>query len=693
MMGEPYVKKDVPFDQGPVVAGKQLWDNVTNGQGPMGLISQDGTVGGAANEAAGALLSPVGARGGSPAVGAFGPLPDGASPTAGADVPPAAGFPAEMSQVDNTVNGLMLSQELHNGLVSDGTGPTQPSAFYRPQGGDYSSIGGPEGQENFNETFKQGPRKLADAQQALADEESKKSAALGQFYDQQSAKDAQMAAQIAANRKHDQANLAVRQEKLDKATQFYSDDLADQGKFWTNPGNIMAAISFSLLPIFSNDPAVGVKLINQAVQQDMANRQTAASGTLGALQSNLAGYHKIAGDREAGDLLAQSEAHRMAANEAMRIGQKFESPISQAKLKVIVQDQMNKADALKMEAYRSWVYQPAQKMDPGLHAARGKGYDGSWEAFGKKDVAPIGSQVRGTISGTPTTAGERFTDHVTPATQAVIRVGGSNAAFKAALEGRVPGSGNLFVALKQSIAQEANTKAQGDPHKAAVERQRIVEAAESQIKEAPELTKLAGQRAGIASLQKNIAAISAAEASVGKDPREFLGTARNFMPTDWVQKYESLAKAVSARGAPGSAAELAQMQAQARRQFRQQLSAQINAYTLENAGSAVSEGDAQRVGRVINPDMPLDDVSNWINMQSEKQSATETAALARLPPVAGLMMMVRTGIGVPTKVPTRGRAAPIPAGLNPLPKGVEDATYGMSGKNASAKPKLSSGGD
>ena len=139
------------------------------------------------------------------------------------------------------------------------------------------------------------------------------------------------------------------------------------------------------------------------------------------------------------------------------------------------------------------------------------------------------------------------------------------------------------------------------------------------------------------------------------------------------------------------------MREQATKRFRQVMSSQINAYALKNSGTAVSKGDEARTGAVVNDSMDMNQLSNWVDIESEAHSAAETAALAKLTPIAGLMMMVKTGIGVRTKVNSPGVATPVkadPPGWAPLPPaGSANSNAAMSTDNRSRKPKLTSGGE
>lgn len=610
------------------------------------------------------------------AVPAYGrALYDSANPTAAPTNEPSAdpayspGGGTDMRANDGANQGIVADAELEKFLLDQGPVPRAAPDFFRPNGGDYSSIGGEEGKAQFQKTFAERPEKIAEAHEATQKAIGERSDALGKFYDEQSQRDAQMAAATQQRRATDQAETEMRQQKLDKATQYYSDDLANQGKFWTNPGNIVSAIAYSLLPIFSNDPAIGAKLINQAVEQDMANRQHAASQTLGALRSNLDGYHKIAGDRQAGDLLAQSEAHRLAANEVQRISQKFESPISKNNAEALFQSQMMQADTLKMEFFNKYINQPVRKMAPGEFAARGKGYDGAFSAYGAGGPQapggglPTGSGVSGTIGGTASAASPEgnnrgFSAAVKPATIAAINASPKpmEATSRAIIEGRIPGGADSAIAAKQAMLKHAYAMSGGHPEKVQENMAKLISSAREELKGSTDLQKVAGQSATVSNLQTRLDIIRRSEVQFGRDPAGFLNSARAYMPSAWVQKYEDM-QATRGSSPVNKAQELAKMHEESAATLRQEIAHLVNSYTLKYSGSAVSEGDAARMAKVISEDKSLGAASNWIRLQSTELEAERRASLSRLSPVAQLFYRANNGMSS-QPLPTPGMQEP-----------------------------------
>ncbi len=475
---------------------------------------------------------------------------------------------------DDSVEGAIQRQELHDYVLDLSPGGKTPSQFVRPEGESYAGVGGEEGKSNFQKAFVEGPKNLESAIRDSEQAQKEKSSALGKFYDQESQRAAAGAAAMQVQRQADQIEYQTRQRNLDKATQFYTDDLADQGKFWTNPGNIVAAIAYSLLPIFGNDPTAGIKMINQVVNQDMANRQHAANATLGALTSNLAGYHKIVGDRQAGDLMAESEARRIAANEVERIAQKYESPISKAKAEAIIQDLRIKSETTKMEAYRVWgIHQDAKVMPKQLHDARGQGFEGAWRKYGSNMDAldpalrqATGAGVNGTIAGTPSVATNDGSKPLSAQDAAIFS--SPKLTLHATLGGRVPGGVGMADVFKRSVARQAAAETGWTPgmDEKAFDKAKIaiMDKAEKDIQGfSPQMAPIAQQKAGITLMQRDMDIIQRSE----KDPDAFIGKLRSMSPQGFAAWYENVKRQFG--GAPANSAQALEAQkADAAMRFR-----------------------------------------------------------------------------------------------------------------------------
>ncbi len=586
------------------------------------------------------------------------------------------GAEGDMRSHEATLEGLRAEMLMQGALVGDNT--KAPPRFYQDAGEDYSRAAGRRGKELFNRAYGDGPDDGPTRLQAAVREsevaQTQKNEAMAKFYDGE----AQRATSAAATRKmameQDAAELRQRQAKMEQATQFYTDDLNNKGAFWSKPENIVAAISFSLMPIFSSDPSIGVKLVNQAIQQDLEHRRASAGMVLGALRSNLDGYHKIVGDRQAGDQLAEAEARRVAALEVERIGAKFESPISKAKTEFIAQNLRNEALKGYMSAYgQAKIFHEAKVTDPGLYAHRTKGYEGAWASLNVPDVAPIqtvGAAVNGSVKGSPSLAGSGggYTSHVAPEVKGMLRGGvPASVAARLALEGRVPGSANMYTMLESYVNKAAISEPMakglnyGPGYMAA--KGKVFKDAQDEIAKVPGLEagphSFAGVKATLSDLIASAEIIRARETADGRNPEKFLGKMRVLTGNGFANKYEEFMRAFASEpvteGEKREKAMNAAVQA-----FRQKLSSQIASHYNRISGGNITNNELPRLEASISGSSDFGFAYNWLKNKSiEVQDQEKTAVQNRLSPLAAMIYMTRTGVGQrPHGLPVREKPGP-----------------------------------
>lgn len=576
------------------------------------------------------------------------PAPTNASGWADAPMPGVAGDSTAADALDaRTGNTVHLERPFES---------PQAQAFFEKEGYSKAPVGGAA---LYDEAFIHAPARWEKAQGGLAALHGQRSDALAGFYREQSERDTQAAAASKVQAAEDQQAMQARQAKLDEATQFYTNDLQDQGKFWSNPGNIVSAIAYSLMPIFSNDPAIGVKLINQAIDRDMANRQHAANQTLGALQSNLAGYHKIAGDRQAGNLLAQAEAHRIAAQQVQQIATSFESPISKKQAQLIIEDQKTRQAAAQMEFYKNNVHVNASKMDPALHAAKVLGGPDGYN----RGVAPLGgapqpgasnnetpkTAVQGTLgtTGLPTTAPS---GKLSP-TAAALANTSLNGISKGHAAGAIPDE-QVMEAVRQHVYRQA-IAAHEDPNKFFLKAQ--TEGREAVAKMAPEIAKNAMSRSIITRLQTKMKAIEALESSSNRDPNDFVSYARKSgVPDGILREYDQLTGG-DPRMAANKHAELAKWRADAIRNMEQEMAMAINQNIHDLSGGAVNSSEQGRLDKEIGPKMPWRQQMNFLDAKSQALQANVNAVAGGIASPMGQMYYRLGSKGVAgTALPRQG---------------------------------------
>lgn len=623
--------KDVTLDQGLGAAARQFITNANGGTNPDHLAEGAAT---AFGPGAGQWVKDARASAGA-APAASGELTDHLDPGAPGD------NTAQLADDQTTAAELEFRRPLN--------ASAQANAFFEKEGYSKAPVGGPQ---LYDEAFTHAPGREKRAREELSQLQSDKAKRLADFYGQQSEQDVQAAAAAKAQAAEDQENFRQRQAKLDEAAQYYTNDLQDQGKFWQNPGNIVKAIAFSLMPIFSGDPTTGIRLINQEIDRDMANRQHAAAQTLGALRSNLDGYHKIAGDRQAGDLLARAEAHRIAAQQIQQIALNFDSPIAKKQAEMMQADQEKRYAAAQMEFYKANVHISPSRMDPALHAARYSGEGGYREGIAPYSGASP-SAVQGSIQGTPSTAS---TSPLPPVVSAVIRTSGATGLNKAVDKGMVPEK-SMQDAVKAAMYREGHALYPNEPPDQAFVK--VLRAADEELKPfSVEISKNAASRRTISALQTKMAVIEALERGEGRDPGAFVGWARKNMPSSWVTQYDQLIERDPNKAA-NKAEERAIMRRNAIISFEAQLQSALNQNAHDLNGGTQSEGEMQRTEKEVSQLKGWKEQRDFLQRKSVELQAKVNDSKLMLTPAGKTLYRLRSmGGQMNTALPRQGQPGP-----------------------------------
>lgn len=509
----------------------------------------------------------------------------------------------------------------------------------RGEGFSTAAIGG---DDIYNTTLENAPQRSMEAKADIADIQGLRSEALSGFYNEQSQRDIKAAAASKQHASEDAAALQARQQKLEEATNYYTNDLQDQGKFWQNPGNIVSAIAFSLMPIFSNDPTVGVKLINQAIDRDMANRQHAANQTLGALRSNLEGYQKIAGDRQAGDLLAQAEAHRVAAQQIQQISMSFESPIAKKQAQMAIADQLTRKGLVQMELNKMLHSNP-QLMTPEMEASFTQGKDGFRRGATRVPLGgapkpgdgsgPVPGAIQGTLGNTtiPTTSPS---GKLSPKTQAVANAGGESGVSRAHGKGAIPDK-EAIDAVKELIYRRA-IAAHKDPN-VFFNEERVTAMKQVEAVSQP-MAAQAKSVSIINRLQGRMKMIEALESQDHRDPNNFVGYMRKSgMPGSetLIRQYDQIVGGDPRAAGTTKAAALDKWKADSVRSLEQELAMAINSNIHDLSGGAVNASEQGRLDKEINPNTPWRQQMNFLDAKSHALQATIDAQAMGIPSPLG----------------------------------------------------------
>jgi hypothetical protein len=630
-----FTPKTADLSSGPVEMGKTIYNNATRGFGPAGLVSEDGTAAGVIPGAAGVM---GGRKWGQDVAAAAGPKNAAEEILERGKIDPDPGGGGDRSETDD--ENARILHELD--LQRFGGSPKGPGVYFQPEGSSKAGIGGPE---LYDEAFRAAPARREQAMRELGVVQEDRAKELAGMYDRQALQDQQAARAMQVRQEQDQAEIARRQEELGKATKYYSRELQDSGKFWANPGNIVAAISYSLMPIFSNDPTVGVKLINQAVQQDLDNRTRAADMATSGMRANLDGYRKIAGDRQAGDLLARAESHRMAAQEIARVGAKFGGPEANKQMAIAIEDQKTRAAAAEMEFYAKYVHTAPKKTVPQETAALYRG-PGGWAPLGQTGPASqsegAASPVNSTIKGSPSQVAPG--GFKSPVVQALARTGGPAAVDKllAGPHGAKVSDADTEQAVKMFMMQKA---ARANPANPALAYDKLMKDEMDSI--APvttELQKTAGTRHLIAQVRGTMDTIARTEAGDGRDPEQFLSWARTAWPKSWVLEYEKFS-AKDPRMA-GSNAEAAKMfREQKAKELRAALQGVFNQHTHELFGGAQSTQELGKAMMEVGEKSTFHQTQMFLDQRSQELQKQATELKAGLTPMQRILLRTRTDAG------------------------------------------------
>lgn len=497
-----------------------------------------------------------------------------------------------------------------------------PQMDVLPEAENYHLAGGREGKKNFQQAYD--PSRAIDAIEANQRAEEGRNEAMSQHLVSEKARQTNQMAIIMANREKYAAQLAERQQVLDENVKRYTDNLSNTNAYWSNPGNIVSAIAFSLMPIAGGDPAAGARLINQAVEADFGRRVQAANMHLGELRSNVAQYRQLMGDKQAGDLMAESEARRIAAMEIERIALQFASPASKAKAEAAISDQLMRSAQGRMQSFKVLgIHQDPRIVNKLLGGAiRAGGADGvGFTPYAGPTDRP--SAVAGTgPAGTPTTAsntpgisGTRMAALASNPTELRRQVETGQVAAKDAAEvinagfqDRVRRAHPGNIAAQQAAMDKLREQAYDGVNKISV-------AAAPHVKDA----------AGIRQLMMRIAKIEQSARELGRDPQEFMQSGRDIsagMANAW-NEFE-----LKYRSNPDSpAAKSARNILMAQQEFYQAFARAKTSDTHDLFGAALTEKELEQLELSIKNNASFTSLKSWATRLSEDRQGKLSQAL------------------------------------------------------------------
>ncbi len=581
-------------------------------------------------------------------------------PAAPVEPGPAPETPPTFSQSLDAKNAADAEDEIDNGYYQGIMPMGRPMAPVEGAYEDYSPLVGAD-PALYKDTFVDKPKEIAAAIKAGGEAEAGMASAAGDFYKTQGLSQQQELAVIQQHRAQRQAEIEAKQQQLEQATQSYSNDLADRGQFWRNPGNIIAAFGAALIALGSDDHAIGVKLISQAVNQDYAQRKGLADMHLGEMRSNLSAYRQLAGDRDLGDRLGFAESHRIAAMELQRISSQFQGPIAKAKAAQISSALLKESQIQMMQVHQMAVHHNAQRQDPGILAAHQS--QGAAMETGPRPYAA--GKTSAVASGTGATPGALGSGGVSKAniSKAVQAAGGapveghSDEELKKQFpmaEERAPGTSALMTKFRRQIAREAIIAAKGNPANFATEYQNILNSDKKRTDEIIEKGKaeLAPVK-GWKNFAEQVNFIESEAKALGEDPNKFLGAIRDFTPDGWAHKVQQMRQKY--RGNPDSP--------EAKRQailldksehFHQALAEKTLGYYHEKLGGAMSPQELALGAQVIGTAANWQEIKGFANQKSMDAASNFATTYAAGNPRVAHRIQVRLGQSSNTQLNTKG---------------------------------------
>lgn len=592
---------------------------------------------------------------------------------------------------------------IFQGMYGGGNGPGQA---VMPEGTDYLSVGGPQGAQNVYDAFVSGPAKLAEAIRAGGEAQAQEGEQLSKVYAEQRDHARDYESALKEQYKLREQEMQSRLAELEKYTKSYTDNLADQGAFWHNPQNVISAMAASLMHLATDDRSLGVRMLNGAIQSDLANRRALAEGHLGQLRSNMAEYDKIAGDKIGGMQLAEAEAKRVAANEIQRIAAQFQGPKAKANAEFIANQLLRESMLGYMDFYRTRLYNKPGLVDPRIL----KEYQKGGQAFPNAGYTPF-SQYPEAQQGAPQPtanaakaggyAGAMGSGGGAASVGAALS-GGSKpdigpqipAQTRAAMNLRFPGGDKLAEAAIQDTRRQAYmeagvqpgtpsnmmTAAQKHAFNKSMKEQEI--AANAQLKEvASGLSQVANRHAGLRLIADDMATVEQAAKQYGIPMDQLVSTKgrASIGGAEWIklnQKYDALIAADPQNRSKHAEAK-AKINAAGER-LMQLMVGDINSYYKEHAGSAITSTELPRLEAYVGVSSPYSVLRTYVNNESGKAYGVLKQTVSQLNPAARAIWLMNTG----------GKTAKLPGtSISPGREAEPKQAAAPMGKNRGPKPK------
>jgi hypothetical protein len=522
----------------------------------------------------------------------------------------------------------------------------------------YAPFGGEEPWEQAARTL---PGEIKGAITAGAQAEGDKADALKDYYKRTQEAQAEEHAVLRQRQIEDQQQIQAKQQQIEEASKRHSDDLADRGQYWKNPGNIISAIGAAFMTLGSNDPTIGVKLINASVNADFKQRKDLADMHMGELRSNLSTYRQIAGNRELGDRLAYAESQRIAAMEVERIGAQFAGPIAKAKAAAISGEFMRNYTIQMGQLHAAMVFNKAHIENPAIAQAHQN--SGNWKFYGQGGAQPTvnGQPVAGVVGGGAPAAGGKALGKAVGGPGVVRKLWSDldrpmDPKARELINSRYPGAAEQLDSEKADIVRRIWSVSKRNPDKFNEKMEEFERWVETDIKE---ISKASAEHvsdiSGVRRLETHMKVLKQVADRLHKTPDELIDTvASKTFGSSNVKEWKDLMMAMNNAGGGNKSQKLNADLDEAVGAFRQLLAGNVNAYIKDVSGVSTSVTEASRLKQVVSTDHSWNAIGQFVADSSARSSAKlRNAANTAAHPVSGTLFLVQTGIGSP-KLDTQG---------------------------------------
>lgn len=581
---------------------------------------------------------------------------EAASPTVpdngDADIPPEPGIPGsdEGGQDSSEGTGLgIAAREYAFPRMPVNLGPGGEVVY----GENYSNLLGPEGKNAFQDAFVNIPKKINQALDAGAEAQSAEGTAtkdvLQKLYEQQS----EDLASMKAKRLQEQAEIQHKQQEIEKATQYYTNDLADTGKFWARPGSIFAAIGAVLMGLGSAPGSnTTYNVLNGAIQADWLKRKELADMHLGDMRGNLDKYRQIAGDRDTGDRLALAESYRVANIELQRIAAQFQGPIAKAKAAAIGNELNQKFQMLMMQVYQSAVLTGPKAVDPRIAAALKAG----GQAMPGVGYTPFKQPGAANATGGQAPSGMGPTSSVGPGMTGQPAMPGNGPEWemsesdKKRYNDRSPGAGDELESEQKDAVKRIWSISGGNPKKFNDEMEKFERLQEADLKEISkqgQQANLPSRIRGMRRLGHDIGVMqNLANQVSGGDVDKLLNTFGDVtMGKSFQAKWSDVMNAMSGPARTKWEKQKHDVEDSVQR-FKQLLAGEFNAYIKQESGATVNPNEEARNMQYLRNGFR--GIKVYHDNESEKSEAElNNITNSQQHPVTGTLYRIQMGLNTP----------------------------------------------